>query len=166
MIKPTVILLILLATTFNGFSQTSDSLRLSKNAIYVELLGSAGYLYNVSYDRIIYNHNNHHISVGMGAQYYEGLISDNDDNRQTITTQVNYLRGSNRHFLELGIGYYLDFLDSDYNSIITRIGYRYQKKSGVFFKIGVTPLIPNHLYFFGKRLWVVPWGGIALGYAF
>jgi len=164
MINRILILLSLLLVFINGFSQNSDSLKLSKNAIYIELLGSAGFIYNVSYDRIIFNHKNQNISVGLGIQYYNDNRSE--INLQTISPQINYLLGSNRHFLELGVGLFWDFLDSDVNSLIMRIGYRYQRKNGLFYKIGFTPALTKLFLRFGEGYTIIPWGGIALGYAF
>ena len=165
MIKRIIILIQLLIVSFiNGFSQPFDSLVISKNAIYFEIFGSAGYVYNISYDRIIIQQNRQNITIGLGVQYYKGDMSE--DKLQTISPQINYLLGFNRHFFELGAGYYWDFYDSDMNSLIMRIGYRYQKKNGLFFKIGITPILTKSFPIFGEGYKILPWGGIGLGYAF
>jgi len=164
MIKKIVIFLNFLTIIINGFAQASDSLKISKNTIYVEILGSAGYLYNVSFDRIFYKQNRHKISGGLGVQYYEGDLSYRT--LQTASPQLNYLLGLDRHFLEFGVGYIWNFLNTYENSIIMRFGYRYQRFKGLFFKIGITPFLTKSYRIFGVGYKIIPWGGIALGYSF
>ena len=49
-------------------AQTSfDSIK--KNSIYVELFGSAGFIYNLTYDRMLLDGDKIRISAAMGFQY-------------------------------------------------------------------------------------------------
>lgn len=151
----------------SGTAQEESSL---KNALYLEIFGSAGYIYNVTYDRTVFNRNQDHISLALGTQYFpKGEVSD--ERLVTLSPQVNYFRGRNRHFLELGIGYIFDLADKKdvgdkEDGISFRIGYRYQRETGLFFKAAVTPILSDSFPVFGEGNSLLLWGGIAIGYSF
>ena len=50
----TVLLLIVVST---GYGQQAEKSFRQKNTLYLELLGNAGYLYNITYDRILFSKN-------------------------------------------------------------------------------------------------------------
>lgn len=134
------------------------------NSIYLELFGNAGYLYNISYDRIMYTKEMSSISIALGFQYFPSSDLANDY-ILSISPQVNYLYGIKHHF-ETGFGAAFDFKSGDL-VIPIRIGYRFQKPNGgVFCKIGLTPLITKSYPIFGDGYSLVPWGGIAIGWTF
>ncbi len=139
-----------------------DTINESSNAVYFELLGSAGYLYNVTYDRVIIARENKKISVALGVQIQDNL---NISAQNTISPQINYVFGKKSR-LELGFGYYWHLEDKKVNSYIFRFGYRYQKKNQPFFKIAFTPVYTQSLPIFKNGWLLLPYGGVAIGYSF
>jgi hypothetical protein len=126
-----------------------------KNAVYLELFGSAFAKYNITYDRIIYSKQKRNLSAALGAQYLP-IRSERMDRVVSITPQINYFYGIKHHF-ETGLG--LAYFAKDDFYFPLRLGYRYQKpEGGFFFKIAFTP------HFSGG--WVLPWAGIAFGVAY
>ena len=159
-----LIFTIIFLNTFSYcFSQDSDNLRINRNSLYFELFGNAGYLYNVTYDRLVLIREKNKMSVGLGCQYFNS--SDIDDYIFSISPQISYLYGS-KHHLETGLGIAYDFNSHDL-VIPIRIGYRFQKLEGGFFcKLGFTPLLTNSYPFFGDGYVFLPWGGAAIGWSF
>jgi hypothetical protein len=138
-----------------GFTQNSDTVRSSKNAVYIELLGASGYWYNFSYDRIISSKNKDNFSLGVGLQVppMSKLVREIAD--FSIAPQLCYLHGK-KEFFEAGIGVFYAPADKSAN-LFLRIGYRAQIKNELFFKIAFTPFV-GPIFF--------PSGGLALGWAF
>jgi len=141
-----------------------------QHTLFYEFLGSSAAVYNIGYDISFSLANRHKIAVAVGVQYplaeFPGLYGG--------SLQINYLFGRTHH-LEIGTG--LTYLrDSRYEYIPyyilfpVRIGYRFQQNNGGFFgKVAFTPLftfitptfdIPRQLPY------IMPWGGIAIGYTF
>ena len=148
--------ILLICNCFLIKSQSSDTT--NKNSIYLELLGNSAILYNITYDRIIHDHNNYKLSLGIGGQYLSDLLS--------ISPQINLLYGQ-RHNLEIGAGLAYNFFSSNAIFIIRLFGYRYQNpKNRLLFKIGFTPMIAKPLTKIGSsdEYKIYPWGGIAIGY--
>ena len=139
------------------FSQQADSIKNSKNAIYVEILGSSFYWYNLSYDRIIASAGKHKISVAVGIQFPAMSKIVEEASKKSIAPQINYLFGRKEE-LEFGICLFYD-LDSKDKVAFLRIGYRAQFKNELFFKIAFTPFIMK-----GGYPW--PWAGLSIGWAF
>lgn len=86
-----------------------------------------------------------------------------------ILPSVNgYYLGGKRHRLEIGgglgpfIGTYMGLSSIE---LIGNIGYRYQKKKGLIFRIGFTPLMAIPISK-DARFMAIPWAGISLGYSF
>lgn len=160
------------------FSQENVENQIKRNSVYTELFGSAVYYFNLNYDRLFYVKEKSKVSGGMGATYWQEIIS--------ITPQFNYLYGNIHHF-ETGIGMACFFDTYKHSSgfdwaLPFRIGYRYQKASGgLFLKVAFTPTyIPNLIRLepesliennrFSKDdfidLDIVPSGGVAFGWTF
>lgn len=159
-IKKTMLLVstLLLLLQLDCFSQDVPQ-KIAKNSIYTEFFGSAVYLYNISYDRIVFAKEKNKVSLALGAQYLPSIDSPSDY-RLSVSPQINYFRGIKHHF-ETGIGVAVDFNNGDF-IIPIRIGYRFQKpEGGMFYKIGITPLYVND--FLGSPA-VIPWGGLAIGW--
>ena len=143
---------------------------LKKNSVYVELFGSSGVIYNISYDRIIKQKEEYKVSIANGVQYFPFGSPVFGEWITSLSTQVNMLYG-NIHYFETGIGatYLLDKTSGNQIEgawgIPFRFGYRYQKtEGGLLIKIAYTPTIVHWDELNGDFLPV--WGGIALGWTF
>lgn len=80
---------------------------------------------------------------------------------------MGYYFGGKRHRLEMGGGTSVNFKDGAIFNLFIHgvIGYRYQKKKGLFFRTGFTPMFVIPLTDEGKNA-LIPWAGISLGYCF
>jgi hypothetical protein len=95
---------------------------------------------------------------------------DNEEHRQSLLVpyvMAYYLCGS-RHRIEVGGG--TGTLISTYKGFgsimfFGNIGYRYQQKKGLIFRIGFTPWVSIPIAE-KTRFWATPWAGISLGYSF
>lgn len=149
---------LLLLLQLDCYSQ-DETPEIAKNSIYTEFFGSAVYLYNISYDRIVFAKEKNKISLALGAQYLPSSDSPSDY-IFSVSPQINYFRGNIHHF-ETGIGVTVGFNNEDF-IVPIRIGYRYQKpEGGMFCKIGLTPLYVQN-FMGGPAL--IPWGGFAIGW--
>ena len=139
-------------------AQTSfDSIK--KNSVYVELLGSAPFLYNLTYDRMLLDGDKIRISAAMGFQYINPEFDAVFVSEYSLSPQLNLLFGR-KHYLEVGVGAFIRF-ESDRVVYPLRIGYRLQKEEGgFFFKAAFTPIYAPTTREIG------PWGGLCLGYTF
>ncbi|QNR25164.1 hypothetical protein [Croceimicrobium hydrocarbonivorans] len=145
-------------------AQTAPREKLKKNSIYLEFLGSAPLLYNLSYDRLWTSEGKLRFSTAIGLQYiFDTEIDGALKSDFSISPQVNLLYGK-KHNLEIGIGAALPFGPNDIVFPL-RIGYRFQKsEGGFFFKAAFTPI-----YFPGSNslgMLFLPWAGVAAGYSF
>ena len=130
-----------------------DVFQVPGTAIYVELMGKPFTSINVDF-RI--NRSNR---ISLGAQLAYGLIPN---------VMYYYLSGKKSRF-EIGGGLSLivslvnsEDAPNDFQGLIIHgvIGYRYQKKNGLLFRIGFTPLFcPGPGVF-------LPMVGLSLGYSF
>ena len=80
-----------------------------------------------------------------------------------------YLCGK-RHKLELELGGGMGAFIAKYNGLASimlygNVGYRYQQKDGLIFRIGVTPWMAIPLKK-EVKFWAMPWAGISLNYSF
>jgi len=80
---------------------------------------------------------------------------------------MGYYFGGKRHRLELGGGISAIIDDGTFISMMIHgvLGYRYQKKNGLFFRSGFTPMFSIPFTEEGKYA-VIPWAGLSLGYSF
>jgi hypothetical protein len=137
----------------------TDSLQKSSNTIwkpsvspFIELLGKGFLSVNVDY-RITESH-----AVSIGLQPLEGLMPD---------VMYYYLSGK-RHRFEIGGGLSLGFTNTlSLGGILIHgiVGYRYQKKKGLFFRAGFTPLYTIFISNSNRNSFL-PLAGISLGYSF
>ncbi len=125
-------------------------------------------IYTVNYDRVFYQSKPHAFSWRSGFGVMSTIHRDIGFNISLLTELV-YLYGRRRSFLELGSGinYWQAFkVDYDINwSFLPRVGYRYQvPEGGLFFRIGFLPEFYLHRHIDGYYdLWKL---GISLGYTF
>lgn len=157
-----ICILCLLNTKLDGQSKKDN---ISKQAVFVEFMGTTPYIYNISYDRAIYMHGDHRLTVGAGFQAKALLGIEN-----TASLQLNYLYGKT-HFLETGIAHSYSLGDKIPSALSLRFGYRYQRKNSLFFRIGITPFVVFKRDWFSipiikDHIYIIPWGGVALGYSF
>lgn len=138
----------------------------ARNAVYVELLGSAG-LYSVNYDRLLSDH----VSARVGVMFVGGVDIENGDKAGVLLAPVvaSYLVGGGSNQLEAGLGFGLASaaIDDDelgeaagagfYGTGV--VGFRHQPRDGGFvFRVGLTPLFTADTF--------VPWFGASFGYSF
>lgn len=132
-------------------------------AIYAELLGTAGF-YSINYDRRFKaSEKNNGLGIRAGVGYF--------DNIWYVPVQLNYLIGKN-HFLELGIGTRFataefDFGNGRYSgfntSLVGSTKYRYQSKNKHFFlSAGLDVFITGEPFNRSSPVWP----SAALGFAF
>lgn len=147
----------------NVQAQSEEKVKQVKNTVYLELFGSAGAVYNITYDRIILSSGQNNLSAAIGLQYFPlGVTEEENHNIYSISPQINYFTGKIHRF-ELGLGFAYDFYEGGFVFPL-RIGYRYQKnEGGMFYKVGFTPLYSNDLFW---HTTILPWGGIAVGWSF
>ncbi len=144
----------------------------SKNCIYVEL-GGTGILYSIDYEHRFTEHFSGRIGFSTWSLPTFAVIVNGSFDMTSFPVLLNYLAGGNGHYLELGMGpvFYVSsftgqlvFFGNEVSGQSTgvlgaaTVGYRYQPRKGLLFRIGVTPLTS-----FRKTLF---WGGISLGVVF
>jgi hypothetical protein len=154
----TLVLTMALAT---GFAQR-DTVRLKKmqqessiitdrapQAVYFQL-GGSGPVFSVNYDRRFSKKVN-----GLGFAAGIGFFGSSGEAIFSLPLSLNYLIGSNSHFVELAGG--ATFLTSSSGDLFeagsgltighVNVGYRYQPtKGGFFFRGGISPLFIGGAY--------------------
>ena len=119
-------------------------------AFYLELLGKGFYSFNLDFRR------NQLRAWSVGVQYIERVF---------IPSFMYYRFSGKKYRYELGGGLSAIFVGSDWGIMIHGVfGYRYQKKKGLIFRIGFTPLIGIPFTSEG-RFMIVPLVGMSLGYS-
>ena len=80
---------------------------------------------------------------------------------------MGYYFGGKRHRLEVGGGGSGIIADGSFISMVVNgvIGYRYQKKKGLLFRAGFTPMFSIPFTDEGKYAFI-PWVGLSVGYSF
>ncbi len=136
-----------------------------KNSVYLEL-GGRTLIYSFNYERIVPLKNRHHFIVGAGGAW--NPISG-DESVTLFAISAGYIYGY-VHSFELGANYAQEFGD-DEGLFGLRVGYRYQRKNGFLFRIGVSPLLLSVGYYegklFGDRFTSLPvWPYLSFGYSF
>ncbi len=164
-----LIILLSLILNYEAVSKV-DTIPLSRNSIYLEIVGIGGYG-SLNYERIVFKTNWFKFGLRAGLSTYN--ISDYTSKFNPdiiIPLSVNGLYGNN-HKLEFGIGQTIsNIVQANPSNWKTErltnihanftIGYRYQKKQGgVIFRCSYTPIIELYKHF-------RHWGGISIGYAF
>jgi len=131
---------------------TSDLLWKPCISPFIELFGKGFISINVDFRR----KETYAISIGV-AGIEEG-VSPNI---------MGYYFTGKRHRIETGGGISGNFLDETFKNIMIHgvFGYRYQKKKGLFFRAGFTPMFV--LPFTDEDNFAfIPWAGVSLGYSF
>ena len=131
---------------------TSESEWLPATSVYVELGGKGWLSLNVDFRR------KETYAISIAAAILEEGVGPN---------VMYYYFGGKRHRLELGGGASGIIEDGDFNSMMVHgvIGYRNQKKKGLIFRAGFTPMFEIPFTDDGKFVFI-PWAGISLGYSF
>jgi hypothetical protein len=119
---------------------------------FIELGGKGWFSLNVDF-RIKETY-----AISIGAAGIEEGVSPNI---------MGYYFGGKRHRLEAGGGVSGIIEDGIFISMMINgvIGYRYQKKKGLLFRIGFTPMFTIPFTDEGNYA-VIPWAGLSLGYSF
>ncbi|HPT02835.1 MAG TPA: hypothetical protein PLJ84_09575 [Bacteroidales bacterium] len=119
---------------------------------FVELMGKGFFSLNVDFRR------KETFAISLGVAAIEEGISPG---------VMGYYLGGRRHRFETGGGVSGNMEDGKFISMMVHgvIGYRYQKKKGLFFRAGFTPMFAVPFTEEGKFA-VIPWAGLSLGYSF
>lgn len=154
--KTFITLVFLVCTSHALISQKS-------NVVYTEALGN-GMLFSVNYDFApIQKYNNFRVRAGIGALIYPNGVG-----------QVSYLFGTEKHFMELGVGVSVIGFDNDANKLDAFIApncafqYRLELSSGLLWRIGLSPIFMTLEQAGNDRFQQTfqLWPGMSLGYAF
>ncbi len=131
---------------------TSESLWLPATSLYVELGGKGWLSLNVDFRRM------ETYAISIAAAILEEGVGPN---------VMGYYFGGKRHRLEAGGGVSGIIADGGFNSMMIHgvIGYRNQKRKGLLFRAGFTPMFEIPFTDDGKYVFI-PWAGISLGYSF
>jgi hypothetical protein len=175
-------LVMLFFVSFSLKCQTEkDSVGISKNSIYIELIGNSSTMFSIHYDRIIKQLQKSYMSLDVGFGYFPkhdilnpnfGIpISFNWTNRlykrNHLETGIGLTYSSGTLQQTIDVGSKTESLRALYGSL--RIGYKFQKpKKGLFLKAAFTPLIK--IYQFSKLeqnfSGFLPFVGLSVGYSF
>lgn len=144
--------------------------------IYLEGLGNSDW-YSLNYEYV----KNNKSALRLGFSMVPGtnqFLSKNDRYFWYLPIEKSYLMGNKKHKFNLSFGiqtlftYYIDFPNHFRFRPQLGIGYRYQKKKGIFFRLGVVTHIPIFLsidrydvFFYSGKNWL-HWPQLAIGYSF
>jgi len=119
---------------------------------FVELFGKGFFSLNVDYRR------KETYALSIGAALIEEGVSPN---------VMSYYFAGKRHRFETGGGISGNIMDGTIINMMVHgiIGYRYQKKKGLLFRTGFTPMFVIPFTEEGKYAFI-PWVGLSLGYSF
>jgi len=183
-----------LLLSFSLFSQSKDSTVQqnikSKNAIFIEGLGSSASFVSLNYDRIIFQSEITKLTISAGVGLFPVVDKENIAHKNVyyiygLPVSTNLLLGKKKHYAELGVGVsYSKGLEASFSStgrvvlsemlfLVPRVGYRFQRnQGGFFFRIGFTPLVLLKNYTYSQFIGITPiktftpYGGICFGYSF
>ena len=130
-----------------------DTVSVLRISPFIEIGGKAFFTLNVDFRK------KENYAISIGFQPFEGLLPN----------IMYYHFSGKRHRIEIGGGFSLGFTQELNPAIVLIhgvIGYRYQKKKGLFFRAGFTPL---YVKFFeenenSNKFYPLP--GLSLGYCF
>ncbi len=148
-----------LSGTASAQTEYSSNKVTAPNGLYVEVFGQ-GYFPTANYERLLIISTPHNVALRVGVGVWIGLGGSGF----VFPLSASYLLGSN-HKVEVGAGIVFVSGNSEdelaAGAFSALIGYRYQPIDGGFiFRIGFTPLVDTDFDF------ILPWGGLSLGYAF
>lgn len=170
--KALIVALWLLVSINTGLCQEKDTTFLSRNTIYLDL-ASKGAFYSVNYDRIFHQGDKITYSFRLGFSILKDAVA--------LPIGINLFTGKENSHAEFSlsimpyIDQYKSFLSKNdlsdkYLYIIPGIGYRYQKRIGVFFfKAVLSPMIildPPSGDFWNMDPKVYATGNIGIGLSF
>lgn len=142
------ILLAFGALTFAATAPRLAAQASTRNATYVELLGSGG-VFSLNFERRV---GAVHMRAGVGSWTAADLFGAGETSIVTVPVTLSRVRGSGRHHLEAGGGLTLGHrkftsafdggtTGSGFLTLTGLVGYRYQKPgSGFLFRAMFTPL--------------------------
>ncbi len=164
-----LVFILLIFIDSHAFAQ-KDSLKISRNLLYLEVGGAGGYG-SVNYERVLLDQNRFMFTARLGLSSYHIKDFRNDFNPDILIPLA--LRGSYgaNHKIELGIGQtvanivHFDFTENkparktDFHAFLS-LGYRYQKSpGGIFFRFAY-----HQVFEFNEYL--THWAGVSFGYSF
>ncbi|HRZ49974.1 MAG TPA: hypothetical protein P5338_11340 [Bacteroidales bacterium] len=119
---------------------------------FIELLGKGFFSLNVDFRR----KESHSFSIGV-AGIEEGWSPN----------VMYYHFSGKRHRFEAGGGLSGNFQDGSAVNMVVHgvVGYRYQKKKGLLFRAGFTPMLIVP-FSAESKIAFIPWAGVSLGYCF
>lgn len=142
---------------------TAESDWVPTTSLYFELGGKVLYSLNVDFRK------RENFALSVGASYIvEDGNSDVESQSMIFTSVMGYYFTGKRHRLELGGGLCPGFGSSDgfaAMAVYGNVGYRYQKKKGLIFRVAFTPFVGIPVSEDGSFT-VMPWAAISLGYSF
>jgi len=149
--------------------KNSIFIQLDENALFEPYSLDAIYLFSVNYDRLFFQSSKLKCTYRFGGGWYKNTFATKTYYNATSTVtyfplEFNALVGKSKNFLEIGLGFTPSFGErssiysngkmlgiQEYNFdfiIVPRIGYRFQPQNGgLFFRIGITPIIYSDLFF-------------------
>jgi len=129
-------------------------------SLYIELGGKFLPSLNVDFRK------RENFAISIGTSYW----LDAEENKQSmfLPSVMGYYLSGKRHRLELGGG--LGPFIGTYTGLTSimlfgNVGYRYQKKKGLIFRIGFTPWMAIPIAEDASFM-ALPWAGISFGYSF
>lgn len=136
---------------------------LPTTAVYLELGGKVFYSLNIDFRK------KETFAFSVGASYFiEDGSSDTESQSMLFSSVMGYYLTGKRHRLELGGGLCPGFGSSEglaAMAIYGNVGYRYQKKKGLIFRLAFTPFIGIPVAK-DDAVTIMPWAAVSLGYSF
>ena len=150
----------LIAVSTSLIAQQNNKTFDRKNAVYLEIGGSAVW-YSLNYEYRIPFQINQRLALSGGLSV---IPVDNSNFIGTIS--ANYLIGY-KNIFELGISPAYIFTNSEL-LMSARIGYRYESDKGFLFRAGFSPVYGQFILAGSEdgTKGILPWGYISFGYAF
>ena len=158
--KGTLLFVFLLVVSTGIIAQQNNNTFDRKNAVYLEIGGSA-VCYSLNYERRIPVKVSQRFALGGGFS-----VIPVDNSNLIGTFSANYLIG-HKNIFELGISPAYIFTNSEF-LMSARIGYRYENDKGFLFRVGFSPVY-GQFNLAGSEdgtKGILPWGYISAGYTF
>lgn len=156
-----LIILVVCCTLFGATTTLAQSYYQKETSLYAELFGTGGEI-SFNFEKIIGGHYTFRTGIGVtGVAFRKGYA---------IPFGVSTLLGTNRNFLELGVGgTWIDFDDNGTDDVIFDLtedqvvghaiaGYRFIGDYGFTYRLAFTPAYTKDGF--------KPMGGAAFGYSF
>lgn len=176
---------ILLLFSFTCYSQENnlliDTIKVSKNAVYLDIGGSTCTPFSIHYNYIFKTKTRSYFDIDAGIGYYPKIQRNLINECIGLSALFNWnTKLYKKHHMQYGTGitysnglFQEGFPDQQKRSVVAlfanlRVGYKYQKpQGGIFFQIYASPLF--RLVQFSQPLFsttdVFPFAGIGTGYS-